>query len=140
MDTVKKNLIGSHQRHKEAKARQSVSVEPTKESSMASNAGKMSPTNNMALVFDKHKTFYSTTSSSRLRVVTSHFMTQNHFLAREINKNYKKLHFKAAQSVQMQHPGTLKSPEIQRESLEPTPIHEAPFLSTQSSKGFHKTQ
>ena len=89
LDTVKQNLIGSHLKHKEARARQSLSSEPTKESSAASVKGSLAQDS-------KLKTFYSTTSSSRLRVVASHFMTQNHFLAREINKNYKKLHFKAA--------------------------------------------
>ncbi len=78
-----------------------MSQEPTKESSksmMTTNSKPNQPLSPLAQVLmnNQLKTFYSTTSSSRLRVVTSAFMSQNHMLAREINKNYKKLHFKAA--------------------------------------------
>jgi len=37
-------------------------------------------------------------------------MQSNYVIARYINKEYKKLHFKAAQSVSMHAPGVLQSP------------------------------
>ena len=56
---------------------------------------------------DKFRTFYNTNTSSRLRNAHSQYMMQNHIIARHFNKEYKKIHFKAAQSVQMQLPGVL---------------------------------
>ncbi|CDW89488.1 UNKNOWN [Stylonychia lemnae] len=127
VDQIKSNLIGSHQKHQNEKLINragTMNQDPTRDTNKSGVSNdqqqiiprrlsqkELSPLN---LVFqagsDKLKTFYSTTSSSRLRRASSQYMSQNHVMARYINKEYKKLHFKAAQSVSMHAPGVLQSP------------------------------
>eukprot|EP00347_Sterkiella_histriomuscorum_P023700 403333690 len=139
LNSVKNNLVGSHQKHQNEKLiNRHASQEPTRDSngiSMLDQSRRNKNDQSQSGILNinqtnadgvltqnpKLKGLYSTTSSSRLRMVTSQYMTQNHVIARYINKEYRKMHFKAAQTVSVHAPGVLSSPQNNKNNSSNSP-------------------
>ena len=88
--SMKNNLLDVLQKEQNIKIMAKNSSNPTMESTQINLNGDET---NKRPKQDNRNHVYSSTSSSRLRIVSSRFVTDNIKMIKEFNKHYKKLHF-----------------------------------------------